>query len=129
MQRACREQGAGPRQVLLARCDGVVAGFLQLYRAPDDGSIENVAVAPGFRRRGVARALVSGALHSLRLSGARRCILEVRASNSAALGLYRGLGFQADGVRRGYYPAGDGDGREDAVLMSLLLEVPANEHT
>ena len=45
-------------------------------------------------------------------------ILEARASNLAALELYRQLGFAEAGRRRGYYrePA------EDAVLMHLKLE-------
>jgi ribosomal-protein-alanine N-acetyltransferase len=45
-------------------------------------------------------------------------LLEVRRSNIAAIRLYRGLGFSALGVRRGYYS----DNGEDAVEMILGLD-------
>jgi len=62
---------------------------------------------------------MQGAFELLGKSGAKRCLLEVRASNAAARGLYRSLGFQVDGVRKNYYPAATG--REDALLMSREL--------
>jgi ribosomal-protein-alanine N-acetyltransferase len=39
--------------------------------------------------------------------------LEVRVSNVDAIRLYERLGFQARGLRRGYYT----DNREDALIM------------
>ena len=39
--------------------------------------------------------------------------LEVRMSNDAAIRLYEQLGFEARGIRRGYYT----DNREDALIM------------
>jgi ribosomal-protein-alanine N-acetyltransferase len=44
-------------------------------------------------------------------------MLEVRASNQAALGFYRGQGFRETGRRPRYYA----DPEEDAVLMLLNL--------
>jgi [ribosomal protein S18]-alanine N-acetyltransferase len=49
--------------------------------------------------------------------GAIRMDLEVRASNAAAIRLYRGAGFLETGNRRAYYR----DPEEDAVLMSVTL--------
>ena len=43
----------------------------------------------------------------------RGITLEVRVSNAAAIRLYRSLGFQPTGIRRGYYT----DNREDALIM------------
>jgi ribosomal-protein-alanine N-acetyltransferase len=51
--------------------------------------------------------------------GARGMLLEVRPSNAPALALYRSSGFEAIGVRRGYYPAEDG--REDAHVLFRQL--------
>jgi ribosomal-protein-alanine N-acetyltransferase len=48
-----------------------------------------------------------------------RMVLEVRASNEAAISLYRKMGFSDIGLRRDYYPAEDG--REDAILMGREL--------
>jgi ribosomal-protein-alanine N-acetyltransferase len=39
--------------------------------------------------------------------------LEVRASNHAAIALYRSLGFRSIGTRTAYYP----DDGEDALIM------------
>jgi len=47
-------------------------------------------------------------------------LLEVRASNQPAQGLYSSLGFTAIGLRKGYYPGLDGI-REDAVVMQKNL--------
>ena len=46
-------------------------------------------------------------------------LLEVRPSNVAALGLYKGVDFNTIGLRRDYYAASTG--REDAIVMECLL--------
>ena len=73
----------------------------------------NVAVAPEFRRRGIAQALLEQ-LFDLTAGDERRgYTLEVRVSNDDAIRLYERLGFVARGIRRGYYT----DNREDAMIM------------
>ena len=44
--------------------------------------------------------------------------LEVRASNQAARGLYKKVGFKEVGLRPRYYP----DTNEDAITMTLALQ-------
>ena len=46
-------------------------------------------------------------------NGVERFSLEVRASNTPAIGLYRKLGFRQEGLRKGYYE----NPREDALIM------------
>jgi ribosomal-protein-alanine N-acetyltransferase len=60
-------------------------------------------VAPGFRRRGCARALLEYVMVEAVGRGASRATLEVRRSNRAALELYARLGFSGAGVRPSYY--------------------------
>lgn len=63
---------------------------------PDMGKgyiIANVAVHPDFRRRGIAKALVSKALEHIAMRGATFAILQVEADNHGARDLYRALGF------------------------------------
>ena len=84
----------------------------------DEAEILDVAVVPGWRRRGIARRMLQELIERLP-ADIRRVLLDVRESNQAARKLYGSLGFSEDGVRRNYYPAADG-GREDAVLMSLV---------
>ena len=85
-------------------------GYMAVRRMPDGYELMNILVPPGARRRGVASALLE-VLHGL--EGAVSVFLEVRASNTAALGLYRRLGYEQVGVRHVYYRDG-----EDAVLMT-----------
>jgi ribosomal-protein-alanine N-acetyltransferase len=106
-------------QILLVGSGGQMQGFVVYSQVLDEASIHNIAVNPGIQRRGLGELLLSTALTRVRDAGARRCFLELRASNEAAHSLYRKLGFQPDGLRKGYYQAASG--REDAVLMSLTL--------
>jgi ribosomal protein S18 acetylase RimI-like enzyme len=80
--------------------DGRIVGYTMVRRlrpGSKDWLIANVAVAEGFRGRGIGRALVSACLEYARAFGARRAILQVRADNMPALQLYRSLGFQEMG--------------------------------
>ena len=116
---ACAYAASARERVLLLELDAQVSGFVVYSRVLDEGSIHNIAVHPSRQGQGAARGLMQGAFELLGKSGAKRCLLEVRASNAAARGLYRGLGFQVDCVRKNYYPAATG--REDALLMSREL--------
>jgi [ribosomal protein S18]-alanine N-acetyltransferase len=88
-------------------------GYLIVSRYVDAWHIMNVAVDPDHRGRGVA-ATVLERLFELTADDARRgYTLEVRVSNGTAIRLYERLGFEARGIRRGYYT----DNREDALIM------------
>lgn len=96
---------------------GAVTGFLVARQTVDELEILNVAVAPAFRRRGVASSLLGAAVSYAKGHGAKGAYLEVRASNLAAIGFYERHGFATTGRRKGYYssPA------EDALILSLVL--------
>jgi ribosomal-protein-alanine N-acetyltransferase len=87
----------------------------------DELHITLVAVAPGQRRRGLGRQVLQALLTTGRQQGAAHATLEVAAGNSAAVALYRCLGFQDAGLRRGYYRNG-----EDALIQWLRLP-PVND--
>ena len=70
----------------------------------------NVAVEPEHRRRGIASALIEGALS--RIEPDAPVTLEVRPSNESAIALYETFGFRSFGFRKGYYANG-----EDAMIM------------
>lgn len=92
---------------------GRVIGYLFVSLYADDWHIMNLAVDPAWRRRGVARQLLEDFLARSEGGRERGCTLEVRTSNEAAIRLYEGLGFDARGIRRGYYI----DNNEDALVM------------
>ena len=74
-------------------------------------------MAPAQRGLGLGRQLISAWLSWAAGEGATEALLEVRASNRAALKLYGGCGFQVQGRRPGYYR----NPEEDAILMRLRL--------
>jgi len=98
----------------LARDDrGHAVGFCSFWRILDELHINNLAVEPDSRHRGVARALLARALGDGFHLGVRRATLEVRRSNIAAQQLYGTFGFSVAGVRREYYSSPV----EDALIL------------
>ena len=92
---------------------GELCGYAIVSRYVDAWHVMNIAVAPEYRRRGIARALLERLFEITEADPRRGYTLEVRVSNTAAIRLYERLGFQTRGIRRGYYT----DNREDALIM------------
>jgi ribosomal-protein-alanine N-acetyltransferase len=107
---------AKPSSICLGAVDGEqdeLVGYLIISRYVDAWHVMNIAVAPEFRRKGIARALMERLFEVTERDARRGYTLEVRVSNDAAISLYEALGFRARGIRRGYYT----DNREDALIM------------
>ncbi len=98
--------------------DGTILGYAGLTVVLDEGYINNVAVRAEYRRHGVASALLDVFIRFAQANALAFLTLEVRASNAAAIALYRKHGFERAGVRKNYYE----DPREDAVLMTRTFE-------
>ena len=94
-----------------------INGFIVYSQVLDEASILNIVVRASCQGQGVGGHILMAALQRMRVSGAARCLLEVRHSNRVARQLYQRENFQLDGVRENYYPTRDG--REDGLLMSL----------
>ena len=116
--RSLREELARPWARLRAARDekGRLLGYCLFWHVIDELHLLNVAVEVESRRRGIGRALVEDLLGYAREHEAVRILLEVRASNAAAIALYDRLGFSRFNVRVRYYADG-----EDAVEMELRL--------
>lgn len=110
-------------RVLGIEAGGRLVGHAIVVRLPFEAELQALLVAPGHRRRGLAGELLGAVIEQARRWESERLLLEVRAGNGGAIALYRRAGFNEDGCRRGYYPPREaGEGREDAVLMSLPLD-------
>ena len=99
-------QNARTSRLLVARAeaaDGPVVGYIAYRIVLDEMHVILIAVAPAWRRRGVARQLLCQAMDQARASGCVRATLEVRVSNTPALQLYYSLHFAPVGTRPKYY--------------------------
>ena len=92
----------------------VLQGYAFLECVLDEGSLTDIAVSPDFRRRGISQALMEALLKEAEDRNLAFVTLEVRASNTPAINLYRKNGFEDVGVRPSYYTAPT----EDALLMT-----------
>ena len=101
-----------PRVFVLTIDDAPVA-YCSGWVLPGELHIGNLAVLPGFRRRGFARQLLEAVLDHAAREGATAATLEVRRSNRAALALYERLGFTTTAVRVDYYQ----EPTEDALIL------------
>ncbi len=77
--------------------------------------LDSVAVLPSARRHRIGTALLSELLARAAHHGARHLSLEVRASNTAAIALYRSFGLRLEGRRPRYYIHPE----EDALLLGM----------
>jgi [ribosomal protein S18]-alanine N-acetyltransferase len=97
----------------VARHGDAVVAYCAGWVIFDELHINNLAVDPGWRRRGVASALLVFVLDAAAAEGAMRATLEVRRSNEPARRLYERFGFAFAGVRAGYYR----EPVEDALVL------------
>jgi [ribosomal protein S18]-alanine N-acetyltransferase len=94
-----------------------VLGFLAARLVAGDLEILNFAVRGDARRRGWGTRLLRQALAWGQTFQAEKALLEVRASNQAALHFYERHGFQMSGRRPRYYAAPV----EDALLLTAEI--------
>lgn len=100
---------------VVAELEGRFVGFAGCTQLVDEAHVTTIAVTESARRRGVASALLRGLLVEALSRGVIEATLEVRASNDAAISLYRRFGFAPEGVRPGYYQ----HPTEDALILWL----------
>jgi ribosomal-protein-alanine N-acetyltransferase len=103
-----------PSSVCLGAYEGnQLVGYVINSRYVDAWHVMNVAVDPDYQGRNIATRLLEKLFELTAEDGRDGYTLEVRVSNAVAIQLYEKLGFEARGLRRGYYT----DNREDALIM------------
>lgn len=116
-----RPSAAG--SLYVARPSGTAApiGFLLARRVADEAEILSIAVAPPWRLRGVARALIAQLEADLRHTLPCRLFLEVSMENAAAHALYSRAGFVEVGTRKRYYRSAGGAPADARILARDLI--------
>jgi ribosomal-protein-alanine N-acetyltransferase len=116
-----KEEFAGiptTRFMSVAESDNQIIGYCGVFLpAPGvEADVLTVAVLPDFRRQGIAREFMRQIGEWAKDRGASALMLEVEKSNSAAIELYRSLGYMQISVRMDYYGPG-----QDAFVMRKEL--------
>jgi RimJ/RimL family protein N-acetyltransferase len=96
-------------------------GFVQVMEVHRRGRLGKIGIAlvADARRKGLGGAALAQLLAYARDTlGLRKLLLEVRADNSAAIGLFGAAGFERVGVMRAHY--GEGGDFHDVALMELI---------
>ena len=97
---------------LVAVDDGLL-GYAGLAVNDGEAWVQNIAVRREAQRRGVGRALLEALLAEAARRGTKQTLLEVAVDNAPAQRLYATYGFEAVGIRRGYYQPSN----TDALVM------------
>ena len=119
------ELAARPRRDYVVLVDaGRVLGYAGLDHGGEVADVMTVAVAPRGQGHGLGRLLLAELERRATARGAGHVILEVRADNVAALGLYERCGFAVLSTRRRYYQPGD----VDAIVMRKSLQERGSDH-
>ena len=103
---------------LVAEEAGIVVGYVGSQSVMDEADMMNIAVAPEYRKRGIAEALIKALVEHLQQRDILFLLLEVRASNAPAIALYNKLCFEQVGRRPKYYT----NPREDALILRKELK-------
>jgi len=103
--------------------DNEILAYAVMSIGAGEAHILTLVVREDYRNGGLGNMFMQYMLNIAKKHRVTIMLLEVRPSNSGAILLYRKLGFNEVGVRPNYYPAENG--REDAVIMALQLEIPS----
>lgn len=103
-----------------AELGGETVGYAGMHCVCGECYVDNVAVFPEFRRKGVATALLSYLIDRAKERDGVFLTLEVRESNFPARQTYAAFGFREEGRRKNFYrsPA------EDALILTLRFPEP-----
>ena len=108
------EIGKATRFFLIGESDSQIIAYAGAFlpSVGGEGDIMTIAVAPEFRRKGIAKELISRLESWAKARGAIAMMLEVDVTNIEAIDLYTKLGYETLNVRKNYYGYG-----KDAQIM------------
>ena len=116
-----------PETFLVAETDGMLIGYvmcrieygfshLKRLGLARKGHVVSIAVKPEHRGKGVGTALMRVSQDAMVAKNATESYLEVRVTNSEAIGLYQRLGYAVSNRLEAYYKDG-----EAAMVMAAKL--------
>ncbi len=98
-----------------------IQAYAIVQKVVDEAHLLNICVKPSAQKQGLGREVLNHIIDYANSISSVLIVLEVRSSNTRAQQLYISAGFNEMSVRKNYYPGKDG--REDAILMGLDLDL------
>ncbi|UCC19125.1 MAG: ribosomal protein S18-alanine N-acetyltransferase [Promethearchaeota archaeon] len=116
-----------PESFLVAQNkNGKIIGYImwRVEKTPSPHSLKyinkahlvSIAVSEGYRRKGIARVLLSNSMTAIKKHKIKEYVLEVRVSNYTAIRLYEKFNYKIEGIKKNYYRDG-----ENAYYMTLSI--------
>lgn len=108
--------------ILVAKCDGRVVGFLGLWRLGrymEHVASLGVSVHPSYWEKGVATQLIKSAIELAKEKGFRRLEIETLSENTAMRHVAEKLGFKIESIRKNRIQK-DGSYHDEASYFLLL---------
>ncbi len=90
-----------------------IIGYVIYWIIGDEAHINNIALHPEFRGKGIGEYVLRKIIELIKKAGAKFISLEVRPSNIPARKLYQKLGFRLKAIRKNYYI----NPKEDALIL------------
>lgn len=106
--------------VLVAGANRRIVGFAIMRYGEDKAHLDLLAVAPAYRRCGIARQLLQWLEKCAVVAGIFEIALEVRAGNEAAQLFYQSMGYQPLTDLPGYYQGVEGARRMGRDLSAKV---------
>jgi len=105
------------KTAIVACVDDKIAGYIGASFLLDEAEIGNICVTPGLRGKGIGKKLLKALIEEMKNHDVEKIFLEVESTNTAAINLYEGEGFESYNTRKDYYGL-----RRDAVLYRLFIK-------
>ncbi len=103
---------------IVAQKDSEITGYAAYYCDVGEARLTNIAVAPEYQRKSIAKKLLNYILDIVKKEKCEYIFLDVRPTNLAAIDLYKKYGFEKAYIRPGYYD----NPPEDAFVMVRRLD-------
>lgn len=112
------EIGKPTRFFLIAESEQEIIAYAGAFlpNAGGEADIMTIAVKPEYRRKGIAKELISRMESWAKARGAIAMMLEVDVTNDSAISLYKNIGYETLNIRKNYY----GYGRDAQIMRRGL---------
>ena len=92
---------------LVMQIDSVIIGYVVYSIIYERAEIIDIIIDPLYRNKSYGYKLLLSCIEDIRLNNCKNITLEVNSNNTAAICLYKKLGFKIEAVREKYYGIND----------------------